>query len=844
MENAKTASQNQQGGKGIKAVAGNSVSVLGNRHINFDDINDRALEYAEKIFDMIGLEGEMRGKEYVCLNPNRSDTELGSFQFNTVTGAWADFAGDDDAKGLGVISFVKYILNYTYYEAADYLKKWLEKHYPLDSSANTTITESATPANQEPPKQDGWTIVQPVPADAPTPSGWFGDKLGKPALVSSYKDSIGNVLGYILRFQLAGGKKQPLPYTLWKDVSGAMKWRLKSFPVPRPLYNLDQLAAKPDAPVLLVEGEKSAVAAMKLFAEHVVTTGMGGANGASKTDLTPLYGRDVTIWPDNDDAGRGYASAIAIAMINHDHTAQVKIMKPLMYVPMGAVGIQDRTDQLPVGYDAADAVDEGWTGDLIKLLPADMYSVFGQSEPEARACENSAGQKRELPFSNVERVKELVGMFNGHLHYVNREPYAYKNGHWPLLNERVDVEQLIALYLGKTVSKARIAELLSLVQIFQAKSDSDVAPDMNLICLLNGTLDTRTGELIPHSPDHNLRSQINCVWDVSATCLRWVRFLDEIFVNDPDKAEKIRLVQEWMGYCLTPDNSQHKFLWMVGAGGNGKSVILHILTLLVGRRNVSDAHIERLGDKFVRAELEGKLVNISAEMSAEATIADGYLKSIVSGDQIEAERKFRDSFSFRPYVRLIGSTNHLPRLLDLSDGFFRRAIVLKFNRQFRDDERDPKLADKLMAEMPGILAWCVQGLKNLRERGRFEMPRSSVEALLQYRKESDTERMFFDECLLLDPSGYGMSPNEIYAGYVTWCKASGYRAKSKINFGKRLSEFGITPYRGHGGKRWLVKKNPETNDLWSDAGVYGVTEVVVAHQASSAVIVTLGGHQI
>ncbi len=143
---------------------------------------------------------------------------------------------------------------------------------------------------------------------------------------------------------------------------------------------------------------------------------------------------------------------------------------------------------------------------------------------------------------------------------------------------------------------------------------------------------------------------------------------------------------------------------MVGAGGNGKSVLLTTLTHLVGRSNVSNAHVERLGDKFVRAELEGKLINISAEMSANATISDGYLKSIVAGDEIEAERKFKPSFSFRPYVRLIGATNHLPRLRDLSEGFFRRAIILGFNRQFSEAEQDHSLEAKLDAELPGILA--------------------------------------------------------------------------------------------------------------------------------------------
>ncbi len=452
----------------------------------------------------------------------------------------------------------------------------------------------------------------------------------------------------------------------------------------------------------------------------------------------------------------------------------------------------------------------------------------------------STGQDK---LTTKQHVDNIVAMFDGHLQYINGEPYAYIDGHWPMLDERVEVEQLIAHYLGKKVSKAAVNELLSLVQIFQARTEQAVAPDMNLICLLNGTLNTRSGELIPHSPDHNLKSRINCVWDPAARCNRWLQFLDEIFVDDPDKAEKIQLLQEWFGYCMIPDNSQHKFLWLVGGGGNGKSVLLDILRLLVGLRYVSDAHIERLTRPAVLAELENKLVNISSEMSAEATLSDSNFKAIVAGDFIEAERKFKKPFSFKPTVRMIGATNHLPRLLDLSDGFFRRAIILTFNRKFEDADRDTKLIDKLVAELPGILVWAVQGLKNLRERKMFAIPESSIEALAQYRTDSDPERMFFDECLVFDLAGKGMTPNEIYAGYVVWCRASGHRAKAKNNFGKRLPDFGIDQVRVHSGKRWLVKPSPESNDVWNEARLFGVT-IDIAPAIETDSIKTIGGHNL
>ena len=784
--------------------------------INFDQINERALPYAEEIFDEIGLDSEVNGNEYVCINPNREeDSSLGSFKFNLDTGAWADFATmEDDAKGVGVISYVKYVKGCTLKESATMLKKWLDKREQLPAIDNAPAKRKAAAP------EDNLTIVQPITADAPKPEFWFGEKLGKPSMGFVYKDASGNVLGYILRFDLADGNKEIRPYTLWKDEAGNLLWKLKGFPVPRPLYNLHLLAAQPDAPVLVVEGEKSANAAMKLFPHHVVTSVMGGANAVDKADLNPLIGRDVSIWPDYDEAGRKYAKDIASSLLTQDSDAKIMIMEPLRFDPeiTNNGTLKSRSFNISEGEDAADAVENGWTAELIRLLPSDTFVEF---RIEKLNVQQQPSTKEKEKLTKKDHVQNIVAMFGGYLNYVNLEPYSYKDGHWPMLDERVEVEQLIAHYLGNKVSSSGINELLKLVQVFQAKSEQAVAPDLNLICLLNGTLDTRTGALIEHSPDHNLKCQINSIWDADAPCERWLKFLDEIFVNDPDKTDKIQLLQEWFGYCVTPDNSFHKFLWMVGRGGNGKSVILDILEFLVGSRNVSNAHIERLADKGVRAELENKLVNFSAEMGSEATVEDGYLKTIVSGDVIEAERKYKPSFSFRPYVRLVGSTNHLPRLLDLSDGFFRRAIILTFNRQFSDAERIPKLAEKMAAaELPGILAWAVRGLKNLHERGYFVIPESSVEALNQYKLDSDPDRLFFEECLVADPHGQGMSPNEIYEGYSTWCIASGYRAKAKNNFGKRLPDFGIDHYRGHSGKRWLVKPNPASIEYWHDSDFY------------------------
>jgi hypothetical protein len=122
-------------------------------------------------------------------------------------------------------------------------------------------------------------------------------------------------------------------------------------PAPRPLFNLDQLAARPDAPVLVVEGEKAAVGldgssgAAALLPEYVVTTSVSGAKAAAKSDWSPLASREVVIWPDNDTPGAAYAQEVAdLALVAGARSIRIVDVADL---PQGF----DLADELPQGLD-------------------------------------------------------------------------------------------------------------------------------------------------------------------------------------------------------------------------------------------------------------------------------------------------------------------------------------------------------------------------------------------------------------------------------------------------------------------------------------------------------------
>lgn len=130
-------------------------------------------------------------------------------------------------------------------------------------------------------------------------------KAGIPAAQYPYRSAGGAVVLIANRFDRAGGGKFFLPYTV-----DGQSW---TAPDSRPLYRLPELlAAKPDSIVIITEGEKCADALASLG--YITTTTFGGASSAHKTDLSPVQGRRVIIWPDNDDPGRKYADQIATAL--------------------------------------------------------------------------------------------------------------------------------------------------------------------------------------------------------------------------------------------------------------------------------------------------------------------------------------------------------------------------------------------------------------------------------------------------------------------------------------------------------------------------------------------------
>lgn len=197
-----------------------------------------------------------------------------------------------------------------------------------------------------------WRPIVPVPDD--TPRMIPRHRLGVPSAVWDYRDAAGHLLGRVCRWD-HGGDKTIRPLTYCEDDAGCRAWRWLQLPAPRPMYLLDRLALRPSAPVLLVEGEKTADAAAKLFFDHAVVTSSSGSNASDQADWSPLSDRRVVIWPDHDEAGSFYASNVARLAFEAGASSVRIVEVPAFW---------------PVGWDLADALPDRVTIDMVRAMVA------------------------------------------------------------------------------------------------------------------------------------------------------------------------------------------------------------------------------------------------------------------------------------------------------------------------------------------------------------------------------------------------------------------------------------------------------------------------------------------
>lgn len=255
-----------------------------------------ALHNAKGLVEQWFPGGTYDGDEYKPVNHVRGDSTPGSFHINTATGEWYDFA-DESARGKDLVSLYAYLMNLGQLEAARMLLKQLNGYEAPNH------TEQPVKASKEQPA---------VPALYKIDPAMFA-KRGEPSMVHEYKTLDGEIIGYTVRIE-QNNDKVTLPLFCFK---AGWQWRgFTGKDVTRPLYGLEKLNQHPKATVVVVEGEKCADVGQAVLdkeyeaGDYITISWMGGTSLAGKASWSFLEGRNIYIWPDNDEAGQKAARTV------------------------------------------------------------------------------------------------------------------------------------------------------------------------------------------------------------------------------------------------------------------------------------------------------------------------------------------------------------------------------------------------------------------------------------------------------------------------------------------------------------------------------------------------------
>lgn len=323
-----------------------------------------------------------------------------------------------------------------------------------------------------------------------------------------------------------------------------------------------------------------------------------------------------------------------------------------------------------------------------------------------------------------------------------------------------------------------------------------------LLGLPSGVLELETGAHRAHRQADRLTKVTGCDFDRDAKAPTFERFVAQAMGDDP---ELVAYLQMLIGYVLSGARGEHLLPIFWGSGANGKSTLLGAIQRVLGDYATSAAPgllIQRGGTEHPTglADLQGRRLVVVSETGEVGRLNEEQAKLLTGGDTITARRMRENFYTFEPSHQLLLQTNHRPRVTGTDEGVWRRLRLIPFSVTVPAHKRDPRLPDKLRAELPGILAWAWQGWLRYQRDG-FNDPKAVRVATSDYREASDAVGAFLSECCVIHdhltaPAG------DLYRAYTQWCEDGGERPRPQREFGLRLSERGFERARANGTHRW------------------------------------------
>jgi putative DNA primase/helicase len=357
----------------------------------------------------------------------------------------------------------------------------------------------------------------------------------------------------------------------------------------------------------------------------------------------------------------------------------------------------------------------------------------------------------------------------------------------------------------KSEAEARLRAMVNL-----AKTEPDIPVNISqldadpwLLNCRNGTLDLRTGKLLPHHPGNLCTKTIPVAFDPDAKCPTWISFLRRVMA---EKRDLIKFLQRSIGYALTGSTGEQVLFFLYGTGANGKSTFIETCRNLLedyAQQSEFDTFVTKKNDgpRNDIARLKGARLVAAVEAAQGRQLAENVIKQVTGGDTVTARFLYHEHFEYLPQFKLFLVANHKPVIVGTDEAIWRRIRLIPFTVTIPREQRDKQLLEKLRAELPGILAWAVRGCLQWQADGLGEPDAVSI-ATADYKREMDVMADFIEEhCVLGEEET--INAGLLYLTFQAWAEKNGEEVLTQKRFGTQLRERGFAATKKKGQRCWV-----------------------------------------
>jgi len=451
--------------------------------------------------------------------------------------------------------------------------------------------------------------------------------------------------------------------------------------------------------------------------------------------------------------------------------------------------------------------------DILRYSPSTDYMVYNgsfweESKPKSQGISQDLTE-RQLTEAEIEIKKAMdklvknggmeilvsagpkkaVQMFN------KQQAHAYEMYEDAVAYKKYAVKRRDTKNISATLKEAR-----PMLEVEQRNLDMDEFM-LNTPTL---TYDLRQGLKYPmtHRPEHFITKQTTV--DPSSEGMDiWKSALDTFFLKDKDL---IDYVQRMVGLSAVGKVYVESLIIAYGEGRNGKSTFWNVIARVLGTYsgNISADVLTvgcRRNVKPELAEAKGKRMLIAAELEEGMRLNTSNVKQLCSTDEIYAEKKYKDPFSYTPTHTLVLYTNHLPKVGAIDKGTWRRLIVIPFDAKIEGTADIKNYADYLFDKAGGaILSWIIEGARKvIADNYKIDPPQKVRDAIEHYKESNDWLSYFLSERCETDKS-YVAKSSEVYNEYRLFCTQVGEFIRSTTDFYTALESVGFERYRDRKGR--------------------------------------------